>query len=197
MIYSMPPALRDQPMQRIMIVGSPGSGKSTLARQLGAILGIEVVHLDRHYWQPGWVEPPRDEWIKVQERLVQRPHWIMDGNYNATQDIRLAIADTVIFLDMPRWLCLWRALKRRVQYHGRSRPDLPPDCPAVLDWTFVRYTWLYPATRRLRIMQRLAESRLSKRVVVLENRAEVGKFLIAIQREHTRPGPSSQQMDRR
>ena len=148
MIYSVPPALCDQPMQRIMIIGSPGSGKTTLARQLGALMGIEVIHLDRYFWQPGWVEPPRDEWITKQDRLVQRPQWIMDGNYSATQDIRLAVADTIIFLDTPRWLCLWRALKRRVHYHGRSRPDLPPDCPEALDWTFLRYTWSYPSERR-------------------------------------------------
>jgi len=157
MLYSVPPPLHNQPMQRIMIVGSPGSGKTTLARQLGATLSIEVIHLDRHFWQPGWVEPPHDKWIKLQQRLVQRPSWIMDGNYGATQNIRLAVADTIIFLDMPRWVCLWRALKRRVQYHGRSRPDLPPDCPEVLDWVFLQYVWTYPQDRRPKIMQRLAE----------------------------------------
>lgn len=54
-------------MQRIAIVGCGGSGKSTLARQLSAILGIEVIHLDAFYWQPGWVEPPKEEWRRAAE----------------------------------------------------------------------------------------------------------------------------------
>ena len=33
-------------MQRILIMGGPGAGKSRLARELGARLGLEVVHLD-------------------------------------------------------------------------------------------------------------------------------------------------------
>lgn len=185
MIYSVPPALRDQPMQRIMIIGSPGSGKSTLARQLGPLLGIEVVHLDRFFWQPGWVETPRDEWRAVQERLVQRPEWIMDGNYSATQDVRLAVADTIIFLDVSRWLCLWRTTIRRICYHGRTRPDLGEGSPErwIPDWQFLRIVWSYPSIRHLKIMQCLAEHRASKRIIVLEGRAEVRKFLHAMQRE--------------
>lgn len=181
-IYSVPPTLRDQPMQRVMIVGSGGSGKSTLARQLGAILSIEVVHLDRHFWQPGWVEPPQDQWRKVQAELVQRSQWIMDGNYGATQDIRLAVADTIIFLDMPRWLCLWRVLKRRIQYHGRSRPDMAPGCVEALDWKFVKWVWNYPS-RRLQILHNLEQYRGQGRVVVLQDRAQVRKFLTIMQRE--------------
>lgn len=41
-------------MRRIALIGSGGSGKSTLARQMGEILGIEVFHLDRLHWKPGW-----------------------------------------------------------------------------------------------------------------------------------------------
>ena len=46
------------PLKRIAIIGSPGVGKSTFARQLGDITGIEVFHLDRLFWKPGWVETP-------------------------------------------------------------------------------------------------------------------------------------------
>jgi adenylate kinase family enzyme len=199
MLYAVPPSLRDQPMQRIMILGSPGSGKSTLARQLGAILGIEVVHLDRHFWQPGWVEPSRDEWRKVQENLVQRPSWIMDGNYSATQDIRLAVADTLIFLDMPRWLCLWRLSFRRVRYHGQVRPDPGDGCPETWrpDPEFLRIVWSFPGTRRPKIIQCLAEHRSSKRIVMLQTRTEIQQFLTAAHREYVAAGIISETMDRR
>ena len=48
-------------MRRIAIIGAGGAGKSTLARQLGEVLGIEVIHLDALFWKPGWVDTPRDE----------------------------------------------------------------------------------------------------------------------------------------
>ena len=67
-------------MQRVAIIGSGGAGKSTLARQLGEATGLPVVHLDREYWAPGWVEPPRDEWTRKVALFAAEDAWIMDGN---------------------------------------------------------------------------------------------------------------------
>jgi adenylate kinase family enzyme len=48
--------------KRIIIIGSSGGGKSTLARQLGDITGLPVIHLDKVFWNPNWVETPKDIW---------------------------------------------------------------------------------------------------------------------------------------
>jgi adenylate kinase family enzyme len=48
-------------MKRILIIGCGGAGKSTLARQLGDKLGLPVVHLDKLFWHPGWVESSKEE----------------------------------------------------------------------------------------------------------------------------------------
>ena len=48
-------------MKRIAIIGPGGAGKSTLAHQIGAKLGLPVIHLDAHYWHEGWVETPKEE----------------------------------------------------------------------------------------------------------------------------------------
>ena len=61
------------PMQRIVIIGSGGAGKSTLAQQLGARLDLPVIHLDALYWQPGWVETPRDALEVVVQEALQGP----------------------------------------------------------------------------------------------------------------------------
>ncbi len=47
-------------MEKIVIIGSSGAGKSTLASELGEILKIKVIHLDRYFWQPNWKEKPRE-----------------------------------------------------------------------------------------------------------------------------------------
>ena len=86
-------------MDRIVIIGSPGAGKSTLARKLGLILQINVVHLDRVFWGPGWKEKPRDTRIDILENIVQKQQWIIEGTYLGSSEPRLKAADTIIFLD--------------------------------------------------------------------------------------------------
>jgi len=68
-------------MQRIAVVGSGGAGKSTFATELGRRLGLPVIHLDEHYWQPGWVATPAEQWQDRQRGLVAYDCWIVDGNY--------------------------------------------------------------------------------------------------------------------
>ena len=108
---------------RIAVIGCPGAGKSTLARQLAEKTGHPLIPLDYYYWQPGWVPTPKDEWRAKQAQWVQGERWIIDGNYKGTLELRFAAADLVIFLDLPRWLCLWQAVRR----HGRQRPDMRGD----------------------------------------------------------------------
>lgn len=107
-------------MNKVVLIGSGGSGKSTLARQLGEKLKIEVFHLDALFWQPNWVGVPKNEQLQVQAALVKKETWIIDGNYGATMDIRLNAADTIIFLDISRWICMFRVFKRIVKYRNQT-----------------------------------------------------------------------------
>ena len=164
-------------MKRVAVIGSGGAGKSTLARQLGALLGIEVIHLDALFWKPGWVETPASEWLRIVEELAKREAWIIDGNYSGTLAPRLAAADTIILLDFPRRVCLWRVIKRRFEYIGRSRPDMAPGCQEKLDLTFLRWIWAYPSRSRPRVMAMIAESSEGGRIIQLRNSLEVERFL--------------------
>lgn len=85
-------------VRRVAVVGSGGAGKWTFARQLGERTGIPVVHLDHHYWKPGWVQTAPHQWWARQAELVAGESWIIDGNYGGTFDVRFPCADTVIVL---------------------------------------------------------------------------------------------------
>lgn len=56
--------------RRVVVTGMAGAGKSTFAQQLSAKTGLPVIHLDVHFWKPGWVEPSDTEWRDVQSTLL-------------------------------------------------------------------------------------------------------------------------------
>ena len=66
--------------RRIVVTGMAGAGKSTFAQQLSAKTGLPVIHLDVHFWKPGWVERSDTEWRDVQSTLLASDEWIADGN---------------------------------------------------------------------------------------------------------------------
>jgi len=166
-------------MRRVLIVGSGGSGKSTLARQLGARLELPVIHLDQHFFAPGWVEPSPEDWAATVDTLIAEDAWVMDGNYGGTMEQRIAAADTVIFLDRSRWLCLWRVVARWLRNLGHTRPDMAPGCPERVELAFVHYILAYPHTRRAGVMDRLAKADHA-RVFRLRSGREVQAFLASV-----------------
>ncbi len=146
-------------MQRVLVIGSPGAGKSTFARQLEARTGLPLIHLDREYWRPGWVESPRDEWRARVEQLVAGRRWIIDGNYGGSLAARLSRADTVVLLDLPWWTCVARLIRRSLRNRGRRRPDMAEGCVERLDAEYLRFLWytatfpLGPGKRAERLLQ--------------------------------------------
>ncbi len=167
-------------MKRIAIIGCGGSGKSTLARRMGETLNIPVCHLDRWYWKAGWIETSKDQWATVHDRLCSGASWILDGNYGGTMNTRLRAADTVVFLDLPRWRCLWGAFTRYQQYRGRVRPELPEGCPERLTGEYIRWIWRYRKNRRPRIMRTLEQLKSEKNVVILDTYKAVSAYLVRL-----------------
>ncbi|MTW86986.1 DNA topology modulation protein [Virgibacillus dakarensis] len=146
-------------MKKIMIVGSGGAGKSTLAKQLGEKLDIPVYHLDAIFWQPGWRPIERQALVQAQQHIINRDTWIIDGNYSSTMDIRLKHADTVIFLHYSTIRCLYGIVKRRIQYHKKTRPDIGKDCPEKLDLEFVQWVYQFNKSKAPIIHQKLNQQR--------------------------------------
>jgi adenylate kinase family enzyme len=164
-------------MRKVLVIGPGGAGKSTFANKLGKLINLEVLHLDQFYWHSGWVATPKDEWHKTLQYLLSREAWIMDGNYSGTLDIRFTACDTVIFLDLPRAVCLWRVLKRALIYRGKSRPDMAEGCPERLTLEFVLWIWNYSKRTRPKVVRMIESPPDDKKIVWLRSSIEVERFL--------------------
>ena len=99
-------------MERVVVVGTSCSGKTTLARQLSQALGAPHVELDGIHWMSGWRDRPADEVRRVAAEAAAAERWVMDGNYSAIRDIVWGRATTVVWLNYPFRVVLWRALSR-------------------------------------------------------------------------------------
>ncbi|GKV68192.1 topology modulation protein [Sporosarcina sp. NCCP-2716] len=166
-------------MKRILILGvSAGAGKSTFARQLGEKLDIQVCYLDGLNFKEGWEEVTRESFEEAQREAASGDKWIIEGNYSSTLACREDRADTIIYLELPLALCLYRVMKRRIRYHGKTRHELGGGCPEKLDRQFVRYIITTYARRKKSMRKRLAHYQQEGRTVVtLQSRREIREFL--------------------
>jgi adenylate kinase family enzyme len=169
-------------VQRIAVIGCGGAGKTTLANELGRRLCLPVLHVDGFYWQQipgvGRVESTPEEWRRVHADLISGDRWVIDGMKVGVLQARLMAADTVVFLDLPAWRCLWGVLKRRLRYRGRLRPAI--GVYDRINAEFIRWIWSFHMTARPRILQLLGEC--SCNVVVLESWGEARSFLRSVAR---------------
>lgn len=178
-------------MKKIVVIGSSGAGKSTFAQALGEILNIEVLHLDRYFWRSGWKEYPREERIRIQQELVRgKEQWIMEGSYISSADGRLDAADTIIFLDMPRLLCLWRAIKRHITTYRQYRLDLPDGCTDKLSLRCVAKVLVFPHyglkqfMRKINLIrEREAHQPQQKAILFFHSAKDVDAFLYHLQEQ--------------
>ncbi|MGP4062822.1 topology modulation protein [Halobacillus sp. H74] len=168
-------------MQRIMVLGvSSGVGKSTFAKELGRLLDIEVYHLDRFYWEPGWKEAALEDFKARQQEVVQKKAWIIEGNYSNTYDIRADKADMIIYLELPLHVCLFRVFKRRFTYRGKTRADMGEGCEEKLDADFLKFIWKTYYPRKKKMQQRFQGFQnigQQKDVIQLKSKKEIDTFL--------------------
>ena len=165
--------------KRIMVIGSPGSGKSTFSRKLSDITELKLIHLDKEFWNNGWIETPRDEWVQKQKCLISGNEWIVDGNFNGTLDIRIEKADTIICFKLSRAVCLLSYIKRVITNINRVRPDMPEGCAEKFDFEFMKFIWNFPKTFGQRNIERIEKCN-DKQIIVFKNRKEANQYIVQL-----------------
>ena len=172
------------PMQRVLVSGISGAGKTTLARRVAAALDLPYTELDALHHGAGWVKRP--EFEDDAAALAAADRWITEDQYQSfIGDLLWDRADTVLWLDLPRRVVMWRVTTRTVGrmllrtklYNGnreRVRNLASSGHP-------IRWAWSQHADRRARTEAKAAEHP-GVRVVRLRTAREAQAFLHGIGR---------------
>lgn len=158
-------------MKRIMVIGCPGSGKSTFARALHQKTGVPLYHLDMLYWNADKTTVEKSVFLERLAAVLKKDEWIIDGNFSSTMELRLALCDTVIFLDFPMEVCLDGVSARR----GKPRSDIPW-VETEEDAEFIAFIKSFNEQRRPQVMA-LLQRYSDKNVLIFQSRAKADAFL--------------------
>lgn len=167
-------------MQRIWITGSSGAGKTTLANIIGNKLNIPVYHNDKIFWLDSWQERPVNEQIKITKDITEKDMWIYEGNRfnDCKKDGRYNECDTIIFLKINRFTCLYRFIRRYFKYRGAQRPDITAGCLEKIDIEIVKYILVDFPNKKNKRQKLFDEAKQDgKNVIIVNGRKSIKTFL--------------------
>lgn len=167
-------------MQRIWITGSSGSGKTTLANIIGAKLNVPVYHNDKIFWMENWQQRPINDQIEITKGITQEAKWIYEGNNLniCKEDGRYNTCDTIVFLKVNRFICLYRFLRRYLKHKGTVRPDISEGCTEKVDIEILKYILFdYPKKKDQRQKLFAEAIKDKKNLIILSGVKDVKKWL--------------------
>lgn len=158
---------------KIAILGYVGSGKSVLARNLSRELRIPKLELDDIAFDLSWNPIDRCKILPEIQEFMLQDHWIIDGNYDdLLQEERLSSADFIVFVNLPRFHCLIRALRRTKE---RKAAGYQRD----INMPFLRYLLFGCRNPQRRNSFFLIQQRFPDKCVVLRSQNEIDAFLFS------------------
>lgn len=169
-------------MQRIVVGGSSGAGKTTLAGQLAVALDLPFTELDSFFHGRGWVKRPT--FVEDVTAYVAQERWVTDSlGYPEVVDLVWDRADTLVWLDYPRWVCELRVIRRslarglfRRRLWNDNRESLirmvrDPEHP-------VRWSWQHYDEKRRLVLDRIDDPRWAHLTVVpLQSPTDTNRWL--------------------
>lgn len=151
-----------------------------MATEIGRQLNINVYHRDQISWMPDWQERPMDEQIEMIKAIAKHERWIFDGNMFGASltDGRYERCEVLIHLDVNRFTCCYRALRRYVKHRNHRRHDLAQGCDEDIDLGHVLgILFNYPSRKKKReeYFRKIQDAR--PEVIVLTKKKEIEKWI--------------------
>lgn len=109
-------------MRRVLVIGVSGAGKSTLAAALSQKLGLPFVPTDDLYWKPGWQRISSEALQGPLDAITREPRWVLDGNFDDLRELVWVRADTILWLDYPRYVVLPQLMRRNLGWYVSQKP---------------------------------------------------------------------------
>ncbi len=173
-------------MKRVAVFGNAGGGKSTLARRLAELTRLPLYPLDTIQFRPGGGKVSDEEYSNMHANLLREDKWIIDGYGTiASAWERFAVADTLVYIDLPLLTHYWWVTKRLIKglfANPEGWPDKSPVWSSTMD--SYRVVWLCNHSLTPKYRQLVAESAPSKQVHHLKSPAEMTAFLNAVRRDY-------------
>ncbi len=159
-------------MRRVLVIGPSGAGKSTFARALRDKTGLPLIYLDMIWHRPDGTHISRETFDEKLREILERPAWIIDGNYARTLETRLRAADTVFLLDYPVEVCLQGVASRR----GKPREDMPW-IETEEDQEFTAWIRAFPAETLPEIYRLLEQYREGREIYIFHDREDAERWM--------------------
>ncbi len=148
--------------RRVVVTGTSGSGKTTVAREAARALDLPHIEFDAYRHGPNWTETPDDLFRSCLSKVLKGEKWVADGNYSVARDVVWPRATTLVWLDYPIHVVMWRLFWRTIR-RGVLREELWNGNKENLWWHFVPrrslfvWAWQTHWRRRLTMPAALAQ----------------------------------------
>lgn len=162
---------------KIAVIGHSSSGKSTFSKRLSSVYQIPVLHIDKIFFEPNWVE--RDKHVvEVEIRdFMKSESWIIDGFYRKLAKERFELADKIFIFNFNRFKCLYGAIVRRFKYHNKNRDSVCEGCIERLNLSFIGWILFGGRKKDSRNLLKQFQIEFKDKIVVFKTRKQANTYL--------------------
>ncbi|MBP0017650.1 MAG: adenylate kinase [Cyanobacteria bacterium SBLK] len=171
-------------MKKVAVFGNTGGGKSTLSKQLANAIALPLYVLDKIQYQAGGIKVTEEEYRRAHAEIVAGDRWVIDGFGSLkTLWLRLDVADTLVYIDLPLAVHLWWVTKRFLTGFF-DPPDGWPDRAPILKSSLNSYRNLWLCHKYLTPKYRdyVKQAATGKQVYHLRSPREIAEFSASLKK---------------
>ncbi len=165
---------------KILVIGYSSSGKSTFTKRVGQVYNLPVLHIDKIFFSPNWVERDKVQVEKEIRSFMKNDAWIIDGLYRNYAKERFELSDQIFIFDFNRFKCLYGAIVRRVKFHNQIRDSIADGCKERLNFSFIWWILFGGRKKESKELLKNIKNMYKNKVIVFKTRKQASLYLKSI-----------------